>query len=322
MSAGPARITRLLNLVPFLLEHPGISAPDAAGALGIDVGTLMDDLRQVWLCGLPGYGPGDLIDLDFSFESITVTFDAGMTRPLRLTSIEATALLLGLASLAENPGLADPEVVRSAIAKLEAAAGVAAPAPPTAAMGNGTPGPDIPGTVRDAVVRGRALRLRYWSATSDRVTTRVVDPIELAVGGANTYLVAWCREASGPRDFRLDRIETAEILDEESRPGGATTVAGSAAGNGPRIAGSLHGAPTTATLRVLPSGAWLAEYHSMTVIETSPDGVMLVTMPYGDEDWLLRLLLGAGGVLRLIEPAGLRGELRRRALEALGGDDR
>ena len=33
------------------------------------------------MCGLPGHGPGDLIDLSFEGDTVSVIFDAGMSRP-------------------------------------------------------------------------------------------------------------------------------------------------------------------------------------------------------------------------------------------------
>ena len=92
-----SRLARLLNLVPYFIANPGISPAEAAEELGVSTTQLMTDLNQLWVCGLPGYGPGDLIDLSFSEESIEVTFSAGIDRPLRLTSTEATALLIALA---------------------------------------------------------------------------------------------------------------------------------------------------------------------------------------------------------------------------------
>ena len=53
-------------------------------------------------------------------------FSAGMDRPLRLTSPEATGLLVALRALVEVPGVVDPEAARSAIAKIESAAGTVA----------------------------------------------------------------------------------------------------------------------------------------------------------------------------------------------------
>ena len=121
-----SRLARLLNLVPYFIANPGISPAEAAEELGVSTTQLMTDLNQLWVCGLPGYGPGDLIDLSFSEESIEVTFSAGIDRPLRLTSTEATALLIALRSLVEMPGMVDPSSAQRAIAKIEDAAGSAA----------------------------------------------------------------------------------------------------------------------------------------------------------------------------------------------------
>jgi len=110
------RLTRLLNLVPYFLAHPGISAAEAARDLGVTPKQIMDDLNQLWVCGLPGYGPGDLIDLSFSEDSIVVTFTAGIDRPLRLTSTEATALLVahGMGFFKEEGLVAEkPTLIRS-----------------------------------------------------------------------------------------------------------------------------------------------------------------------------------------------------------------
>src|SRR5262249_13902941 len=165
---------RLLNMVPYFQANPGISVPEAAVALGVSTKQLMTDLNQLWMCGLPGYGPGDLIDLSFSEESIEVTFSAGMDRPLRLTSPEATAVLVALRALQEVPGMVDPQAARSAIAKIESAAGephglathdeAAAAESPAAAA------------VRAAIRRHKALAIEYYSASRDTPSQRVVDP--------------------------------------------------------------------------------------------------------------------------------------------------
>ena len=65
----------------------------AARDLGTSSAQIMKDLNQLWLCGLPGYTPGDLIDLSFTEDSVAVTFSAGIDRPLRLTAAEAAPML-------------------------------------------------------------------------------------------------------------------------------------------------------------------------------------------------------------------------------------
>jgi len=53
------------------------------------------------MSGLPPYGPGDLIDVDFQGDRVTVTMADYFGRPLRLSRSEALALYLrGTALLA------------------------------------------------------------------------------------------------------------------------------------------------------------------------------------------------------------------------------
>ncbi|WP_216903359.1 WYL domain-containing protein, partial [Nocardia alni] len=199
------RLSRLLNMVPYFLAHPGISPAEAAGDLGVTTKQLMNDLNQLWMCGLPGYGPGDLIDLSFSEESVEVTFSAGIDRPLRLTSTEATALLVALRSIADLPGMVDPTAAHAATAKIEAAISGAAG---TVAEPHAIAPLEAPAVtaVRSALAAGRALRLVYYSASRDVVSERVVDPIRIVLVDNNSYLQAWCRRAEGVRLFRFDRI--------------------------------------------------------------------------------------------------------------------
>ena len=122
--ASADRLARLLNLVPYLLARPGIEIAEAAGDLGVTERQLREDLELLWVCGLPGYGPGDLIDMAFDGDRVTITYDAGIDRPLRLTPDEALALVarmvgqrLDWASLESflPEGLA-PDHYRSAVA--------------------------------------------------------------------------------------------------------------------------------------------------------------------------------------------------------------
>src|SRR5205814_1575265 len=76
------------------LARPGIRVAEAAADLGVTERQLREDLELLWMCGLPGYGPGDLIDMAFDGDRVTVTYDAGIDRPLRLTPDEALALVV------------------------------------------------------------------------------------------------------------------------------------------------------------------------------------------------------------------------------------
>lgn len=213
-----SHLTRLLVMVPYLQAHPGVSAATAARDLGTTSKQVMSDLNQLWMCGLPGYSPGDLIDLSFTEESIEVTFSAGIDHPLRLTAAEAAPLLIALRALIDTAGVVDTGSARTAIAKIEAAMGPSSGSGITAPTDAGPAESKAVVAVRVAVRDKRALRLRYYSASRDAITDRIVDPVRLQAVEGNGYLEAWCRDSDGIRLFRFDRIDEAVVLDEPATP--------------------------------------------------------------------------------------------------------
>lgn len=322
MTAGVSeRLPRLLTLVPYLLARPGIAVADAAADFGVPEAQLRRDLELLWMCGLPGYGPGDLVDLSFEGDSVTVTFDAGMRRPLRLSGAEAATLAVALRALADAPGMVDADAVQRALAKIEDAAGrvgvthddTAEPAGEGVAVGLGRRPGRAEDEVRRAVETGRALRLTYYSASRDAVGRRVVDPMRLLLVDASAYLEAWCRRAEGVRLFRLDRVDDAEVLDEPSAP---PPGARGREGSGEDLLRPDDGAHVAA-LVLHPAARWVAEYYPVEDLHADDDGSARVTMRYGDRDWMVRLLLGLGDAVDVLAPPDLVDARRARAREAL-----
>jgi proteasome accessory factor C len=316
VSAGAAndRLTRLLALVPYLIARPGIPVDEAAADFGVTARQLRKDLELLWMCGLPGYGPGDLIDLSFEGETITVTFDAGMNKPLRLTGAEATALLVALRALADTPGVADTDAVRRALAKVEAAAGAARPA----GVVVGLAAPEAEATaevreiVRDALNRKRALRIRYYTASRDEITERVVDPMRALLVEGRNYLEAWCRYAGDTRLFRLDRIDAIEVLDEPAAPPPYAEPTDVSAGLFRPEAGQQ-----VAVLRLEPDARWISEYYAVDEQTELEAGRCRVVMRYTDPMWMARLVIGAGGQAVAEGPAELVDLIRTRTTAAL-----
>lgn len=313
MTGATERLPRLLSLVPYLLSRPGIPIAEVAADFGVGEQQLRRDLELLWMCGLPGYGPGELIDLSFDSDTVTVTFDAGMRRPLRLTAWEATTLLVALRALAETPGVPDRAVVRSAAAKIEEAVGQARPS--GVVLGLDTHDPVAPGvrdTVRDAVARGRALWLRYYTASRDDISERLVDPMRVLLVDGHHYLEAWCRSATAVRLFRLDRIDAVQVLAEAARPPEQAEPTDVSAGLFPPGVEQ-----PSAVLDLAMDARWVAEYYPVDVLGELADGGVRVRMRFADRSWMVRLMLGLGGAAYVVEPADLRAEVRHRAEAAL-----
>lgn len=311
MTPVSTRLVRLLNMVPYFQANPRITRAEAAADLGVSIEQLDEDLNQLWCCGLPGGFGGDLIDFDFSGDTIEVTFSAGVDKPLRLSSPEATVLLVALRALADIPGVVDPEAARSAIAKIETAAGVAA-------RGSGAvdePAPaesEAAAAVRTAVRTNRALTIDYYAASHDTLSTRVVDPIRVVLVGDHSYLEAWSREAEGVRLFRFDRIVDAQVLDEPSAPPEPALAA-------PPDTSLFDADPSlpSATLRLAPSASWMFDYYPMRLLRELPDGYCEAAMTYASDDWMTRLVLGLGPAVRVLAPESLAQRVREAAAAAL-----
>ncbi|HPX37659.1 MAG TPA: YafY family protein [Mycobacterium sp.] len=313
MTPVSTRLVRLLNMVPYFKANPRVSYTKAAADLGVTVKQLKVDIDQLWICGLPGYGPGDLIDFALSGDSISVTFSAGMDEPLRLTSTEATGLLVALRALSDIPGVVDPTAARSAIAKIEAAAGTVVDDDAVAAEDEPAPiEAEAATTVREAIRDSRAVRIEYYSASRDTLSDRIVDPIRVVLVGDHSYLEAWCREAEGVRLFRFDRIVEAHELHEPSAPPRPAV-------NAPPSTALFEADPSlpSATLRIAPRAAWMLEYFPMRVIRDLPDGYCEAAMTYAADEWMTRLILGFGADVQVLAPASLAESVRNAAAGAL-----
>ena len=52
------RALRLLDLMPFLTSHPGITTTEVAKEFGVEKDQIIKDLTLLHMCGLPGYKIG------------------------------------------------------------------------------------------------------------------------------------------------------------------------------------------------------------------------------------------------------------------------
>jgi proteasome accessory factor C len=311
VSAPLPELPRLLALVPYLVQRPGVSFATAAADFGITEDRLRKDLELLFVCGLPGGFPEDLIDIEFEGDTITVRDPQGVDRPLRLGVDEAVALIVALRTLAETPGLAEPDPVLRALAKVEAAAGAAAePADLVEVALEGDP--EVLAAVREALATGRALRMTYWSAGRDATTERVVDPWQVFTVGGRHYLEAWCRYAESARTFHLGRVQQIEVLDAPASP---PTDLPARDASQPLFAPSPDDLLVTLTLQ--PGAAWVADYYPTEHAERLPDGTLLVRLRARDGAWVRRLVLSLGPACRVVAPAELAAQVRADAAEAL-----
>jgi proteasome accessory factor C len=319
MSGGSKeQVTRLLTLAPYLQTRGEVPLNEVAADFGVTPAQVLKDLRVLFMCGLPGYGPGDLIDINVeALEDdpdglVRVDNAEFLARPLRLGSNEASALIVALHALLDASPAGSREVVERTLAKLEEAA--AAGSTPLVDVHLPRLRPAVEGAradLEDAIARNRQVRLEYYVATRDETTQRVVDPIAVTLTEGRAYLDAWCHLAEDRRLFRVDRITALEVL-------GSARVAHDLE---PRdlSAGLFEPGPDDLEVRLLlsPEMRWFAEYYPVTTTRDTDDGGLEVTLAASDERWLLRLALRFGHGLTVLEPADLRERVAAVARDAL-----
>jgi proteasome accessory factor C len=325
------QVARLLTLVPYLHSHPEVRLDETARAVGSTPEQVVKDLGVLFMCGLPGGYPDDLIDVDLDaledpeegglrLEGVIRVSNADyLARPLRLTPTEATAIIVALRALRGTAPPDTQEVVDRALAKLEAAAAASTP--------GGTPlvepGDDddagasrLRASLEDAVARRRQVRLTYYVPARDEESERVVDPRGVVTSSGVAYLDAWCHSAEAPRLFRLDRIHEATVLDSavETAPEPPRDLSDGLFQRSEET--------TLVTLTLQPQARWVVEYYQVEQVRptrgSGPDGTLEVDMKVADERWLRRLLMRLAPYARVVSPPQLDADFRATAQRTLG----
>ena len=207
ISSPLLRTARLLDLVPFLNTHQGIALKELAAHFDVTPTQMSADLMTLWMCGLPGYTPLELMDLEFESGFVTIRNAPTLAKPRTITFQEGVALLLGLdlvaASIPEERAdlLNSVQSLRERLTKL---LGVPIKLSVVAATSGA-----VSTNITQAIQSNGGLEIRYHSLYKDQISQRSVMPIDLYDSNGQQYMRAFCFTANDYREFRVDRIESA-----------------------------------------------------------------------------------------------------------------
>jgi proteasome accessory factor C len=295
------RLQRILVLVPYALKHPGMSVDELSAKFGIKRTDLVDDLNLLFMCGLPGYGPGDLIDVDFDEGFVYVRMADYFSAPLKLTPIEALALYAGGAAMASMQEMSEADALHRALRKLGRALGTSEDGNPMIDV-RFEPGPsDHLMALQEALGKKKRIRLEYYSASSTDLSSREVDPWALYAALGRWYLIGYDHASGEERMFRVDRVKRAEVLTddadvpEEFDPGA--------------YAGAFRERPgqPTATFEISPEAArWFEEYYPVKEATTLDDGWRAIEIAFSKSQWVAALVVSLGTGVRNVGPAEVR----------------
>lgn len=294
-SAPLERTARLLDLVPYINAHQGIALKDLAAVFEVSNAQMVNDLTTLWMCGLPGYTPLELMDLDFESGYVSISNAPTLAKPRSVTFDEGVALILGLDLLRASIPIDRIDLLEkidslsariSAIINLSSTFSVIAP------INQG-----VSAAIDQALSSRCTLEIEYHSVYRDEITERVVFPIEIVEIDGQQYLSSYCYSASDFRQFKLDRIQRAVVTHE------IKTI--------PKDSSITE--KINSRLKVLKPNRQIAERFSKSDLEA---GSEFVFQTYSQQ-WLERSILSSGDGVALITPPEIRASIAQLAQSML-----
>lgn len=290
------RLTRILAMLPWVIANPGASVDAVCARFDYTRRQLVEDLDLVFVCGLPGYGPGELMVAYVDDDEVVVDMADYFAQPLRLRPEEALGLVAVSLTLEAAGDASSP--LTSAVEKL---LGVLVGDGSEVVAVSVNTDEELLGTLRAAIDSEAVLELTYTSLGKGDTTVREVEPWQVVTSRGQWYLDAWCRRSGGERRFRIDRIRDVRPTGESFEP---PTVLPDP---------ELHYVPgeddVRATLRLRPGGRWAADYYPVVVLEDEGEAGLVVEMAAAAPGVIARLLLRLGSDADLLAGDSVATEL-------------
>ena len=303
------RLTRLLAMLPWVIANPGASVTDVCQRFGYERKQLVEDLNIVFVCGLPGYGPGDLMEAYIDEDEVIVDLAEYFAVPVRLTAAEALMLLA--AGLALRGSAVAPQALGSAVDKLQAVL----PDVAGAVAVDLAEEPDFVNLLRDAAMAGEVVEITHASVASGKVTTREIEPWVVFSTLGNWYVSAHCRLAAAERVFRVDRVIGAAPTGKTFDPPVEAPP--------PQVHYSPGVDDVRSRIRLDATAGWVADYYPVEILHRDAEGT-LIEFWAADPAVAARLLVRLGASAQLIdgdEVAIATADLRARLLRRYGHGD-
>jgi proteasome accessory factor C len=163
--------------------------------------------------------------------------------------------------------------------------------------------------VSQAIARRRLLSFEYYKENEDEFSTRIVEPYALINGREGWYVASFDPSRDSVRHFRLDRIKSATVSDEEFEP--RTDVDPSADVDGWPRTGEVP-ASRRARVWISPQRARWAREERRVVAELE-DGAVIVERGFAGMRYLVRDVLREAGDAVVLEPEDAREAVRAAA---------
>jgi len=281
-----SRLSRILALIPFVLKNESTNVGEILERFDYTEDQLTRDLNTVFVCGLPGYGPGDLMEAYIDDDEVVIDAADYFTRAPRLTSTEALGLLAaGMTVIGAGEASATLE---SAVKKLTK---VVMPEADSALAVEVLDESANVSALREAATNAQVVRIVYRSVGKEETTVREIEPWSVFATLGRWYVTGHCRLVDDERTFRVDRIRELDVLEETfDRPRKVPE---------PGVGYSASPGDIVCDIDLHPKAKWVLEYYPVEVLREFKSKTR-IRFSAPDAEVPARLLLRLGDSARLV----------------------
>lgn len=292
------RALRTMDLIPYILENPGITTTELAEKFNTTQKQIEKDLQLIFLCGLPGYTPYELIDLTFEDGIVSVIEPQVLNKPRKFSSSEMVVIKLGLEILRE--------INADDVRKLTKIDKILNKINSGADQNSFLLADQINSTlfysqISLAISQKRILNIEYKSLAKDNLSKRKILPGRISMSNGNLYLSAYDIERQSDRVFKMELIsscDTGEIFKE----------------NPIQYNESDH----VIELRVDEKLTNFIERNTSIIIaQQKVTGGLQVTLKVSNLEWLARSIVSFAPDIMVISPASLSEMVNQRVRDLL-----
>lgn len=209
VNSASNRALRAMDLIPYVVENPGVSTSELAQKFSVTVKQIEEDLSLIFMCGLPGYTPYDLIDLVFEDGIVSVIDPQVLTKPRNFSKAEHVAIVLGLEILKNLAGdKPDYQLkISQVLSKLNKSV------PNIEVVLKNEQSFQYFQVINQAIKLSRSLQIVYNSESKDEQKIRSVIPVRMFLQNAQVYLVAHDPDSGIEKVFKLSNLTACELGD-------------------------------------------------------------------------------------------------------------
>lgn len=292
------RALRTMDLIPYILEHPGISVNQLSKIFNVAEKEIEKDLQLAFMCGLPGYTPYELIDLTYEEGVVSIIDPQVLNKPRNFSNNERVVIALGLEILKEI-NLSNPENLKK-IDKLREKFLDKKDEDSVIVVEQDLSFPFL-NIINQAIFERRIVIFDYQSVSKDVLSSRNVLPHKLYLQNGNLYLSGNDVQAQSDRIFKADQILSCTIGDLADTD---------------RF--HLTQQEEIVELIVNHDNFNFIERNSSIIIDQEiTNGQLHVKIRASNFDWLKRAILSNAPSIKVISPESLASEVEQMASDLI-----